>query len=236
MKLLYTEDELPQRSQEWLDIRQTKIGGSEMPTILGLMEKYEKAHTVWKRKTGRLKQKEMNSAMKRGSELEPEALEEVRRFLLASGATDVNIEQYFAIHPKYNFIAVSFDGVDTKNGYIVELKCPSTSWNFKKVIENGVPEHYYPQVQLQLGVAKELFDITDAWFCSYYPDGVYVVDFIDYKETKEVLSPHLVRFNEEYFDAMIKVATLFKDFVDSDYWDEGLYREELKKFNERISI
>lgn len=235
MQLIYTEKELPQRSQEWLEIRQSKIGGSEIPTILGLNEKYEKAHTVWKRKTGRLKPKESTAPMLRGALMEPEAMAEIRKYFKSQGFKDQQIEQYFVIHPEHEFVAVSFDGVDLTHNHIIEIKCPSTAWNFKKVVEDGVPQHYYPQVQWQLGVANAVWGIDKAWFCSYYPEGVYVVDFINYKENKEILSVHEISYDENYFTSMVKVGKLFQEFVANDVWEEDRYRAAVEEFNGNIT-
>jgi putative phage-type endonuclease len=125
MQYIYTEEELPQRSVEWLDLRKAsldgkpRVGGSDVATLLGLMTKYEKPVTLWKRKTGKLKPKTNNSWMSRGQEMEDEAREAVKQYYTeVEGIKNPEIIPYFAIHSKYQEIAVSFDGVDLTNKFI----------------------------------------------------------------------------------------------------------------------
>src|SRR6188768_82758 len=105
MQYIYTEEELPQRSEEWLKLRKAntegkpRVGGSDVATILGLMTKYEKPITLWKRKTGKLKQKTNNSWMSRGQEMEEEARNAVKQhYIEVEGIENPEIVPYFAIH------------------------------------------------------------------------------------------------------------------------------------------
>lgn len=235
MKYIYTQDELKQRSDEWVELRGTKIGASEIPAIIG-QNRFEKASTVWKRKTGRLKPKAMNAAMLRGVDMEDEAVSNLMNYLESEGIEEPKVEPFVCIHPKYDDIAVSFDGVDLKNKYIIEVKCPTTSWNFKSVFTDGIPDHYYPQVQLQLFMANEHWGITKAYFGSYFPDGAYVTDYIAFVDRLKTIAVIDEDYNEEYCQSMLKVIELFVHNVKYDTWDKEEYEERVNIFRKEVGI
>lgn len=230
MKYIYTHEELPQKSEKWLELRSPRVGGSDVPTILGL-NKYEKPHTAWKRKTGRLKPKKMNEAMARGAAMEDEAIDNVLEKLKIDGVTSGGVVPIVAIHPEYDNVIVSFDGVDVDNKFIVEVKCPKFSWNFKSIFTDGIPEHYYPQVQLQLFVANAHWGITKAYFGSYFPDGAYITDYIAFKDNLETLVVIDEDYDEKYCHSMLSVIDKFLDNVKYDHWDEEEYKEVVERFN-----
>lgn len=230
-KLFYTEKELPQRSEKWLKVRDTCLGGSDVGCVLGLTDKYEKAHTLWKRKTKRLKPKTSNKAMTRGAEMEGEAADAIIKYLKTEeGIKNPKITPYFAKHPDYDFIGVSFDGVDIKNGFITEIKCPSTPWMFRSVFENGIQDYYYPQVQLQLFVANKIWGIKKAFFCSYYPDGAYILNMHEFKEYLKTLAVIDIDYDEAYCMEMLKVVDGFWSTVEQDEWDADKYSQLVEEF------
>lgn len=231
MKLVYTEQELPQRSEAWLEARKSKIGGSEVATILGLNEKNQKAITLWKRRLGKLKPQTSNTAMLRGAELEGDATYEAKLYLnIEKNIKNIQIEPYFAVHPKYDFVAVSFDGVDLDNKFIIEIKCPSHFLGFKNTFEFGIPPYYYPQVQYQLFVANAIWGIDTAYFVSYFPTGCYITDLTAFKSELRTLYVEEIKYDEDYCLAMIKVLTKFYDYVQHEYWDEEEYRALVEEF------
>lgn len=232
MKLIYTEDELPQRSPEWLELRSKTIGGSQVGPILGLLLKYEKPETLWKRLTGRLKEKSMNAAMERGIALEKDALKAAIREI---GYKNPDVQPFFVIHPEIEYASVSYDGVDIENKYIIELKCPSI-WNFKSVCENGIPDYYYAQVQWQLLTAEATWGITKAYFCSYYPEGAYVIEPYEFKETLKEIYIEEIDYHPEFCKAMLTVIKRFHDYVTYDFFDPEEFYGLLKDFYAQTDI
>lgn len=224
MKLIYTNEELPQRSDEWLEIRNSTIGASEVAAILGL-NPYEDAYKTWQYKTGRIQPKKQTKAMLRGVELESEAMEAAKAKIKHS-----NIQQFFARHPEYNFASASFDGVDLDKKFIIELKCPSSATNFKAIFTDGIPIYYYPQVQWQLMIAKELWGIETAYFCSYYPLGAYITDFTNFKEEKHSVVVIDFNYNEQYCKDAMEVAKTFQKFVESNHWEQSEYNDKVEAF------
>jgi putative phage-type endonuclease len=231
-KLIYTEEELPQRSQEWLDIRKNVIGGSEIATILGLLQKYSKPVSVWKHKTGKTKKKE-NPKMTRGAEMEDEAAEIIKQYLTEHEEIhNPAVTKLFAIHPDHRYIGVSFDGVDLDNKFITEIKCPGYVWNFKSVFSDGIQDYYYPQVQLQLMVANAHWGIDKAYFCSYYPDGAYILSPLEFKEYLKKLAVIDIDYDPQYCECLAQVAKKYYKFVEYDYWNEEEYQSIIKEFDE----
>jgi putative phage-type endonuclease len=232
-KYIYTEKELPQKSDAWLEMRKTCIGGSDAATVLGINIKYDSAYDLWQRKTGKRPPKKMNKAMQRGADMEKESHPSIKDYLKTKeGVKAPKIVPYFARHPDHPYVGISFDGVDIKNKFITEIKCPMHSWNFKSVFENGIQDYYYPQVQLQLFVANKLWGIDKAYFCSYYPDGAYILNMFEYKEYLKTLAVLDIDYDEEYCNRMNVVIKKFWDFVQYDYWNQEEYNEVIDKFNE----
>lgn len=230
-KTVYTEKELPQRSEEWLKVREGCIGASDVAEILHVNDKYHDPYKLWQRKTKKRAPKKVNEAMLRGAKLEPEAMKAVKKELKEQyGIKRANPIPLFAFHPDFNYIGVSFDGVDKKNNYIVELKCPSTVWNFRSVFEDGIQDYYYPQVQLQLYVANAIWGITKAYFCSYYPSGSYIFSPTEYKEYFKTLAVIDIDYDEAYCQEMNKVVKNFYDACQYDFWDGDKYKEILENF------
>lgn len=234
-KQFYTEEELPQRSDEWLKVRETCIGGSDVGTVLSLITKYEKPSTLWKRKTKRLQPKKENDAMRRGASMEKEASEAIKIHLReVEKIENPQIVPYFAKHPEYDFVGISFDGVDLENGFITEIKCPMSSWNFKTVFTDGVQDYYYAQVQLQLFVANAIWGIKKAFFCSYYPDGTYIVDEDQFIERMKTLCVIDVEYDEHFCLEMLKVVKFFWDSIESDQWDAEGYKVLAENFKREV--
>lgn len=224
MKLIYTNEELPQRSDEWLEIRNTTVGASEVAAILGL-NPYEDAYKTWQYKTGRIKPKKSTAAMQRGVDLEEDALEAAKKKIKHK-----KIEQFFAIHPVYTFASASFDGVDLEEKLIIELKCPSKAMGFKSIFTDGIPIYYYPQIQWQLMIAKEHWGIETAYFCSYFPDGAYVTNFKTFKEEKHSVAVIDFNYNEQYCKDAVEVVKTFQKFVEANHWEQTEYNNKVDEF------
>lgn len=234
-KLIYSEKELPQKSQEWLDIRKTCIGGSDVATVLGKLAKYENPKNLFLRRTGQLKPKPMNAAMLRGAELEKESHKPIKAELRKTyGIKGPKIEPCFALHPEYPYIGISFDGVDLKNKFITEIKCPSKPWKLREVFTDGIPDYYYPQVQLQLAVANAHWGITKAYFCSWYPEGVGVIDWSTYTETTQTLAIIDIDYDENYCNEMIKIAKKYFNYIESGKFNDKEYKKLVEEFEKKF--
>ncbi len=162
---------MEQRSSEWFQVRAGKITGSRFSHAMARKDtaKYQDliSTLVAERTAGKYRDDGyVNSAMQWGMNHEDTA----RSWYASKYRRKVN-EIGFVIHPKYQYIGVSPDGLVGNNG-LIEIKCPQHN-NFLKVKESKlIPSHYRWQVQGQLWVCGR--DWTD--FVCFYPpkDGVVI--------------------------------------------------------------
>jgi len=143
-----------QRSEEWLNFRKDKIGGSDAPIVLGLSP-WKTALQLWEEKKGIRGSNYVSEAMKRGIEQESLALKYVQDSVGISFVPDVRI---YKNNPK---IIASFDGINEEQKIICECKCSKRY--YKMASEGNVYPDTYCQVQHQLLVA----DLQDALLCCF---------------------------------------------------------------------
>jgi putative phage-type endonuclease len=144
-----------QRSDEWLALRENMLTASDVASALG-HNRYEKPDDLLAKKVMK-KAWAGNAATAHGTLLEP-----VARDLYDARTNRKTHEIGLVQHPKYPFLGGSADGI-TEDGILVEIKCPLT-----RKIEDKVPEHYLPQIQLLL----EILDFEDCDFVQYRPASV----------------------------------------------------------------
>ena len=137
--------QLVQGSEAWHAHRRGLRNASETPAVLGLSP-WVTPYQLWLLKTGRAEQA-VNSAMQRGTALEP----------LARHAYEV--ETGLVMQPlvlQDGLYSASLDGMTLDGDLIVEFKVPykgqaSALW---QAVEAGdVPAHYAAQIQHQLMVS-----------------------------------------------------------------------------------
>lgn len=128
--------------EQWLEWRRNKIGASDAPIIL-MESPWVTPYQLWDQKVNGTQQDE-NSAMRRGTELEPIALrkfeEKMNVFLKA---------QDCVINPSRPWQIATLDGFDGKT--LVEIKCTNRA-NHRLAEQGKIPDHYIAQLQHQLDV------------------------------------------------------------------------------------
>lgn len=133
--------------EEWLNIRQHSIGGSECAIILGL-NKYKSAYTLWAEKLGLIPgQQEDTEVMRQGRDFEDYV---AQRF---SEITNKKIRKnnYMYRHSDYPFITANIDREIV--GENAGLECKTTSIYNKCDFENGeIPPQYYCQCMHYMAV------------------------------------------------------------------------------------
>jgi len=136
---------LIQGSEEWHAYRQTMRNASESAAVLGLSP-WTTPYQLWLIKTGRYVQ-ETNTAMQRGTDLEPAAR---TAYELQTG----NVMQPLVLQD--GLYSASLDGMTLDGDHILEIKCPmrGTRSDLWQEVKNGeVPAHYMIQIQHQLMVS-----------------------------------------------------------------------------------
>lgn len=174
-KLIWTEEELEQGSPEWFKWRDGDIaggmakmtlGGSEIAPLM-YMSPYDTPMQVWEYKLGFAKKQfsdAATSAIERGNRLEPVARAHYEKTFGTS------VRTLCAIHPKYEWMRTSLDGITEDNKAILEIKSPRSLDNHVKQTKgNMIPTYRYPQLQWQLAVMREHFpEVERVDYVSFY--------------------------------------------------------------------
>lgn len=146
-----------QRSLGWETKRAKMLTATDIPTILGV-NPYQTADELILRKLGKSEKFEGNVFTQWGNMFEDVAMFQVYKKIF--DITSEIIQVGLVDHPSIPFLGASPDFI-LPQGKIVEIKCP-----FKRHVCGIVPEHYYPQVQLQLEVCD--LDIADFFECEFH--------------------------------------------------------------------
>lgn len=166
MKIIKDKD-LPQGSQEWLDVRSHYGMASEVGALLGVSKWEPKtALALYKIKTGEVKI-ETNFAMEHGNKYEDEAREMFEDDMGAKWEPVVAVGEYISGSISIP-IGASLDGYRENCGTVLEIKCPlkgaaSDLW-IEVARTDRLPEQYWLQCQQQLlvtGSGKLYFWVYD---------------------------------------------------------------------------
>lgn len=199
--MIYTEKELPQKSEEWLKFRLDKIGTSEISIIRGKFPKiWCDDYELFLRKMGK-PYDNSSSYTDIGNRDEDKARVFIEEYLNygtnsehvydRTGGMDVKDAKFVQCTVQYKHnpsIFSSFDGIDVNNKLTLEIKCPSEK-TFAKILKNRQPvvsRTYVDQVQGQLMIANSHFDVTQGIFAPYLDEGV---EFFD----KELRTTRLIK-------------------------------------------
>lgn len=144
-----------QGTDEWLKLRQDKIGASDAAIIMN-MSPWKTPKALWEEKVGLRKPSESSWFMQRGIELEKDARE------LYISAQKIFVEPKVKFHPTIDWMIASLDGIDNEETTIVEIKCPGRK-DHELAKEGKIPEKYYPQLQHQMVVCS----LPEAHYFSY---------------------------------------------------------------------
>jgi len=146
---------LEQGSNEWLEYRKSKIMATDISVILG-NNPWKKKLELWEEKLGLRPPTQLNAAMKRGQDLEPEARK------LASDFIGIDFEPCVYQSDKFPWLAASLDGIsiNIKEPYVLEIKCPK-EFTHVDATNDIIPGYYIDQIQTQLLV-------TGASICYYF--------------------------------------------------------------------
>ena len=190
---------IPQRSEAWFKLRETRITGSMCDTLLG-NNRFNTWDQVVAEKAGMPVEFKGNEATQHGIDNEDTAIrlyeERTGRKVFELGLTQ---------HPTVDILAHSPDGISVaandgpySTPILLEVKCP-----FSREIKPGVVPKYY-MGQLQLGL--EVFDLPYAHFVQYkpYQDGTYTLDITTVYREMNWLDNH--------------IATFTKFWDEVDYW------------------
>jgi len=183
---------MEQGSKEWLDLRKSKIGSSDIPVIMGISP-WKTAYKLWLEKTNRIKEGEATFFMKRGKEEE----EMVRS--MYTGMTSIDVIPSIKFHKEVDWAMASLDGLTLNGEHLVEIKVVSKG-SYESIKRKGIPDYYLAQMQWQLLVS----DAATADFFAYCAD--------DGRTVLLKVVPDL-----EFQKEMLEKASEFYDCLINDY-------------------
>lgn len=219
--MLAKEIIIEQGSAEWLSLRKNHIGSSDAASIMGV-SKWNSPYSLWCEKLDLNPQKEENSAMKRGKDLEPEA----RAYF--ENMTGIKMTPKVFVK---DFMIASFDGVSDCNKYALEIKCPGKA-DHACAVNGEVPVHYYPQLQHQMMV----LGLDKMYYLSYQsPDLVAVFQVARDEEYCQKLIDKEKEF-WNYVQNLEPPPLCDRDYVEKsdEFWFETA--SEWKRVYEKIKV
>jgi putative phage-type endonuclease len=161
--------DIEQRTDEWFAKRCGKFTGSRFADVLAKSKKDGKPlkarqDLIWAIAAERIQGYQPKGAssysLQWGVDNEPLARE---AYEIKTGEFVNEID--FIIHPNYDYVGISPDGLIGDDG-LIEIKCPKSPEIHLQRFINGVPEEYVPQIQGALWVTGR------SWidFVSFDPD------------------------------------------------------------------
>ena len=217
MRIIYTDEELPQGSEEWLKIRKEYGTASEAASACEVsLWSPKNRYELYQLKTGDLKVK-MNFAMQHGNHYEQEAREAFQNEFNKLYEPCCIADEIEGLP-----LMASLDGQEVLTGNsILEIKCPlkgneSPLWK-TMLLDEELPMQYQLQMTQQMllaGVKSCHFWV----YCAHTKQGRYT----DFKLDKQ-LKKTLLEGWKEYFKGVPKPATTDVVVESSDEWNTAAY-------------
>jgi putative phage-type endonuclease len=181
---------LVQGTPEWLELRKSCIGASDMPIIMG-DSPWTTPLQLWKQKVGLAENTIITSSMQRGLDLEDIARQQFNRITLFEMTPTV------IFHSEYPWLMASLDGAHYHLGiltHILEIKCASKI-DHALAKKGKIPKKYYAQLQTQLAVTN----LKMAYYFSFDGEKGVIVE---------------VKRDDIYIERLIEKALDFKRYMD----------------------
>ena len=149
-----------QRSPAWFKWRQSRIGASDAAIILGV-NNFKSIGQLLDEKLGTRPPEEENAAMKRGNDYEEKAR------LAFENETGHVVFPQVCVHPEYDWMVASLDGMTIEKDIVVEIKCPGMMVAHETFKFRKIPEYYIPQLQHQMAVTG----VDKIYYYSFFEGG-----------------------------------------------------------------
>lgn len=211
VKKLLEYEFAPQRSEEWLRLREDMLTASDAATALGV-NPYEKPRDLLMKKCG-LKKFDGNFATQHGNKYEDEA-----RDIYCSKYNEVAHELGLIQHPDHKWLGGSADGV-TESGILLEIKCP-----LRRDIKPEVPVYYMPQLQLLM----EILNLETCDFIQYKPHE------LTWPAPSEFVVVHVLRDRQWFQDSLPVLDDFWKQVIKSRI--EGIIVKPKRVCKKRIPL
>lgn len=199
--------------EEWLKARETRIGGSEASSLIG-MNKYTSLHDLWERKIKGVQSDVSNELIEYGNTMEP-LLREL--YKIKHPEMEVQYSGNTILYSKkYEWMSYSPDGLlwDGSRAGILEIK---TSFirnsNMNEEWKDSIPQTYF--CQILWGLLCTGFDFVDLIAELRYLDGnssikQYHIEKIEVLDDMEYLLSESRKAWEHYFNAKVEPPITIK--------------------------
>lgn len=195
-----------QGTQEWLQMRKSKITATDTAIIMGISP-WKTPLQLFKEKGQDLTHRFVTPAMERGNDLEPIARE---YFTMKTGIKLLPKEdpRNVVIHPEFSWMMASFDGISECGEVSLEIKCPNPeSKDHALATKQEISEIYIPQNQHQIECKRpkiHFYLVFDGFVGSYF-------------EVKKDLSfcKRMLEEDKKFYDCLINKTP--PDPTDRDY-------------------
>ncbi len=145
MEKEFTVLNLDQGSDEWKKFRNSCVGASDIPVLMGKIPG-KTPYSLWLEKTGRVAPSRETYLMSRGKRLEQRARE------LAEEKFGISLMNPVIQRKDFPWAIASLDGATADFSTVVEIKCPHLSTFIEVATSKKIPEHTYLQTQWQMYV------------------------------------------------------------------------------------
>lgn len=210
--MIINETNYVQGSAEWLNYRKNIITATDVGAILGVSPFKDYFDLILSKWFNQPTSK--NKKMEWGSECESVA----RDFFKKKYKKEVN-EVNLCIHPTFDWLGASPDGVLPDENAIIEIKCP-----YDKIFD-GIPDNYYCQIQIQLEVLKVNFCYF--WVClckrGFRPNNLYYceekdISVIEYRREivyykSSFIKKHFEKIHEFYQNYIFNKSSILNQFI-----------------------
>lgn len=201
-----TDPRFIQGTPEWHALRKTKVTATDARSIAGV-DPWKSILTIWKEKQEDEVSTYDNESMRRGREIEPQALE------ILEDLTGHLMTPKVVLHPTIGFMMASLDAMEISGNAIGEFKSHLVgSKDYECAMDGEVPAIYYPQLQHQMEVVKLPR--------SYYLSCLTEKDIFSgkyYIKSYKLLEVH---FDEKYVENLLK--------EEAEFWQCVLTKTEPK--------
>lgn len=200
---MITQEQKVQGSTEWLELRKKCITASQVAKLFNACP-YQTLYEFWKEKVGLVEPVEQSTSMAMGSEKEFELRKDAEETVGYPLPPDV------ILHPDYDWILASLDGINYDQKVIFEAKLCKKEY-YEMVMKGKVPEHWNYQIQTQLACSG----FKKCWLSAYSPS---------YDESLMMV----VNRNDELINTIIERCIEFKktlstleapEMCDRDYYN-----------------
>ena len=154
-------EDLVQGSEEWHQRRNSGIGGTDAPVIMG-ENPWKSTKYLLEEKLGLRKRFEGNEHTRRGITLEPLARSAYEKI------TKIKLEPAVLQSNKLHWQFASTDGINVQKKKIIEIKCGTKAYEYTAA-NNIAPPYYYGQIQHILCVSGYKSLDFFCWLPDYEP-------------------------------------------------------------------